>query len=316
MPHGPSGPASTSRLRIAAAADASIAADAARVLTPDALAFVEDVVVRFRPRIDERLAARQAAHARFANGEHPHFLPETAQVRAGDWRVGPVPADLADRRVEITGPVDRKMVINALNSGASVFMADFEDATSPTWANLVAGHGNIMDAIRRTITYVAPETGKSYALNAKTGRADGTAARLAPPREARARRRHVRAGSLVDFGLYVFHNAAELVRRGSGPYFYLPKLESHLEARLWNDVFVFAEQRLGLPRGTIRATVLDRDAAGGVRDGRDPLRAARARGRPQLRPLGLHLQLHQDARSRRPVSCCPTAARSPWKHRS
>ncbi len=251
-----SGPASTSRLRIAAAADASIAADAARVLTPDALAFVEDVVVRFRPRIDERLAARQAAHARFANGEHPHVLPETAQVRAGDWRVGPVPADLADRRVEITGPVDRKMVINALNSGASVFMADFEDATSPTWANLVAGHGNIMDAIRRTITYVAPETGKTYALNAKP------AVLMARPRGLHLPEHHVvvdgtsAPGSLVDFGLYTFHNAAELVRRGSGPYFYLPKLESHLDARVWNDVFLHAEGRLGLPVGTIKATVL------------------------------------------------------------
>ena len=213
-------------------------------------------MVRFRPRIDERLTARQARHARFANGERPHFLPETAQVRAGDWRVGPVPPDLADRRVEITGPVDRKMVINALNSGASVFMADFEDATSPTWANLVAGHGNIMDATRRTISYVAPETGKSYALNARA------AVLMARPRGLHLPEHHVvvdgtsAPGSLVDFGLYAFHNAAELVRRGSGPYFYLPKLESHLDARVWNDVFLHAEGRLGLPVGTIKATVL------------------------------------------------------------
>jgi malate synthase len=256
MPNGHSGPVSTSRLRIAAAADGSIAADVARVLTPEALAFVEELVVRFRPRIDERLAARRAQHAKFAAGERPHFLPETAGLRAGDWRIGPVPAELQDRRVEITGPIDRKMVINALNSGASVFMADFEDATSPTWANLVAGHANLMDAVRGTISYVAPETGKSYALSARP------AVLMARPRGLHLVDRHVLVddrpapGPLVDFGLFAVHNARELVRRGSGPYFYLPKLESHLDARVWNDVFLHAEDRLGLPVGTIKATVL------------------------------------------------------------
>jgi malate synthase len=256
MPQGHSGPASTSRLRVAAAADASIADDAARVLTPEALAFVEDLVVRFRPRIEERLIARRAQHVRFASGERPHFLPETEAVRAADWRIGPVPAELRDRRVEITGPIDRKMVINALNSGASVFMADFEDATSPTWANLVAGHANLMDAVRRTISYVAPETGKSYTLSGSP------AVLMARPRGLHLVERHVLVddrpapGPLVDFGLFAVHNAQELVRRGSGPYFYLPKLESHLDARVWNDVFLHAEDRLGLPVGTIKATVL------------------------------------------------------------
>src|SRR5579864_3285167 len=256
MPRGHSGPASTSRLRVAAATDRSIAAAAARVLTSEALAFVEDLVVRFRPRIDERLAARRAQHARWAAGERPHFLPETASVRAGDWRTGPVPAELQDRRVEITGPVDRKMVINALNSGASVFMADFEDATSPTWANLVLGHANLMDAVRRTVSYVAPETGRSYALSATP------AVLMVRPRGLHLIERHVLVddrpapGPLVDFGLFAVHNAAELVRRGSGPYFYLPKLESHLDARVWNDVFLHAQERLGLPVGTIKATVL------------------------------------------------------------
>ena len=248
--------ASSGRLEIVAPPDPSVAADAARVLTPPALVFVEDLVLRFRPRIEERLAARRARKERMTAGEHLHFLPETAALRAGDWRIAPTPADLQDRRVEITGPTDRKMVINALNSGASVFMADFEDATSPTWANLVAGHGNLIDAIRRTITYTAPETGKAYALSSTP------AVLMARPRGLHLLERHVHVdgrpapGSLVDFGLYVFHNAAELVRRGSGPYFYLPKLESHLEARVWNDVFVHAEHVLGLTPGTIKATVL------------------------------------------------------------
>ena len=255
-PHAHSEPASRARLQIAPVADAAIAADAARVLTPDAIAFVEDLVATFRPRIDERLEARRARRSQWAAGERPHFLPETADIRAGSWRVGPVPADLQDRRVEITGPVDRKMVINALNSGASVFMADFEDATSPTWGNLVSGQANLMDAIRRTITFVAPETGKSYTLSAKP------AVLMARPRGLHLVERHVQLdgrpvpGSLVDFGFYVFHNAHELVRRGSGPYFYLPKLESHLDARVWNDVFLHAERALGLPVGTIKATVL------------------------------------------------------------
>jgi malate synthase len=227
-----------------------------RVLTPDALAFLEDLIRRFQPRVDELLERRRARHKRFAAGEVPRFLPETAEIRKGDWRVAPIPADLQDRRVEITGPVDRKMVINALNSGASVFMADFEDANSPTWANQISGQGNLMDAVRRTITYEAPETGKSYALNPKT------AVLLVRPRGWHLPERHCTLdgrpvpGSLVDFGLYFFHNAKELVSRGSGPYFYLPKMESHLEARVWNDVFLHAQASLGLPAGTIRGTVL------------------------------------------------------------
>ena len=251
-----SGAASTARLRIAAPADGPLPIDSDRVLTPDALAFLEALILEFRPRVDDRLGARRARRARLAEGERPHFLPETAAVRTAEWRIAPTPADLQDRRVEITGPVDRKMVINALNSGASMFMADFEDATSPTWANLVSGHVNLMDAIRRTITFVAPESGKSYTL------VDRPAVLMTRPRGWHLIERHVLVderpapGGLVDFGLYAFHNAAELVRRGSGPYFYLPKLESHLEARLWNAVFVFAEQRLGLTPGTIKATVL------------------------------------------------------------
>jgi malate synthase len=227
-----------------------------RILTPAALAFLEDLIRRFREPVDQLLARRRARHARFAAGEAPAFLPETAEIRAGDWHVAPIPPDLQDRRVEITGPVDRKMVINALNSGAQVFMADFEDANAPTWANLVSGQANLVDAVRRTITYVQPETGKSYALNPRT------ATLMVRPRGWHLPERHClvdgRAvpGALVDFGLFLFHNARELIARGTGPYFYLPKLESHLEARVWNDVFLHAQAALGLPAGTIRATVL------------------------------------------------------------
>lgn len=230
--------------------------EAPGVLTPEALAFVGDLVRAFAPRRDALLAARRAAQARFDAGEAPDFLPETADVREGAWTVAPAPADLTDRRVEITGPVDRKMVINALNSGARVFMADFEDATAPTWANVVAGQRNLIDAVRRTISHVAPETGKAYALS------DRPATLVVRPRGWHLDERHVlvdgRAapGALVDFGLYFFHNARELVARSSGPYFYLPKLEHHAEAALWDDVFVRAQERLGLPVGTVRATVL------------------------------------------------------------
>jgi malate synthase len=185
-------------------------------------------------------------------GSLPDFLAETANIRAGEWRVPPPPADLTDRRVEITGPVDRKMIINALNSGASVFMADFEDATSPTWANVVEGQKNLIDAVRRTITF--DSAGKSYKLN------EQTAVLFVRPRGLHLVEAHVEIdrqpipASLFDFGLYLFHNAKELVARGTGPYFYLPKLESHLEAKWWNDVFVQAQQLLGLPIGTIKAT--------------------------------------------------------------
>jgi malate synthase len=224
------------------------------ILSTEALELVADLVRTFRPRVKELLAARAARQARFDAGERPDFLAETANVRAGAWTCAPVPELLLDRRVEITGPVDRKMIINALNAGANVFMADFEDSTTPTWTNLVDGHHNLYDAIRRTITF---EQGpKKYALNEKT------ATLFVRPRGWHLPEKHVvvdgeiSPGSLVDFGLYFFHNAKELIARGAGPFFYLPKLESHLEARLWNDVFVHAQDRLGIPRGTIKATVL------------------------------------------------------------
>jgi malate synthase len=230
--------------------------DAGRVLTPEALAFVEDLVRRFAPRIDELLARRRAVQARFDAGVKPDFLAETASVRSSDWTVAPEPSDLQDRRVEITGPVDRKMIINALNSGAQVFMADFEDANSPTWANVVAGQANLIDAVRRTITYTAPESGKRYALN------DAIATLLVRPRGFHLFEQHCLVDDravpamLFDFGMYCFHNAAALIAAGTGPYFYLPKMQSHLEARLWNDVFVAAQDSLGIPTGTIKATVL------------------------------------------------------------
>ena len=226
-----------------------------RVLTAPAIAFVEELTRHFRPRIDELIAHRRAAHARFRDGAHPTFLPETRSVRDGDWKVGAIPADLLDRRVEITGPVDRKMIINALNSGANVFMADFEDATSPTWANLLGGQANLMDAVRRTISYES-ETGKRYSLKAPL------ATLLVRPRGFHLPEHHFPVdgrpapGMLFDFGLYFFHNANALLAAGTGPYFYLPKMQSHLEARLWNEIFLHAQAALKIPVGTIKATVL------------------------------------------------------------
>ncbi len=225
------------------------------ILTPDALRFVAALVRQFNPRRKELLRLREERQARLNAGENPDFLPETEHIRTGDWKVAPPPPDLLDRRVEITGPVDRKMIINALNSGAKVFMADFEDANSPTWDNCVQGQINLYDAVRRTIEYTSPE-GKEYRLN------EQTAVLCVRPRGWHLPEKHIyidgepAPGALVDFGLYFYHNAHELIRRGTGPYFYLPKLESHLEARLWNDVFVYAQEQLGIPRGTIRATVL------------------------------------------------------------
>jgi malate synthase len=225
-----------------------------QVLTTEALAFVAGLVRAFGGRRRELLAARAARQERIDGGELPGFLPETRAIREGEWRVAPLPAALVDRRVEITGPVDRKMIINALNSGANLFMADFEDSSSPTWANQIQGQVNLMDAVRRTITL---ETGaKRYALNERT------ATLLVRPRGWHLEEAHLRVdgeaapGALVDFGLYFFHNARELLARGAGPYFYLPKLESHLEARLWNDIFLEAQRALDLPAGTIKATVL------------------------------------------------------------
>ena len=228
----------------------------AEVLSDEALGFVAGLVRRFTGRVDELMAARAARQASFEDGSGFGFLAETEAVRAGDWKVAPLPPDLLDRRVEITGPVDRKMIINALNSGAQVFMADFEDSNSPTWANVMNGQVNLADAVRREITFTAPETGKVYRLHERT------AVLFVRPRGWHLRERHVRVdgrdvpAALVDFGLFFFHNAREQVARGTGPYFYLPKMEHHLEARLWNDVFEHAQDALGIARGTVKATVL------------------------------------------------------------
>jgi malate synthase len=226
------------------------------ILSPDALAFLAELERRFGPRRHDLLARRREVDARLQAGALLDFLEETRAIRAADWQIAPVPRDLRDRRVEITGPVDRKMIVNALNCGASVYMADFEDATTPTWANLVEGQINLRDAIRRQIDFTDPDSRKRYRLGAKV------ATLLVRPRGWHLPEAHLAidgqpmSGALFDFGLYVFHNAKELIARGSGPYFYLPKLESHLEARLWNDVFLFAQERLGISRGTIKATVL------------------------------------------------------------
>jgi malate synthase len=225
------------------------------ILTPRALQLVAKLHRNFNGRRKELLERRNRRQIELDNGETPDFLPETASIRAGDWKVAPIPKDIADRRVEITGPTDRKMVINALNSGAKVFMADFEDANAPTWHNMVEGHINLRDAIRRTIEFQSPE-GKAYRLK------DEVAVLFVRPRGWHLIEKHLLvdgepvAGGLFDFGLYLFHNAEELLSRGSGPYFYLPKMESHLEARLWNDVFNLAQDEIGIPRGSIRATVL------------------------------------------------------------
>ncbi|HYE01490.1 MAG TPA: malate synthase A [Alphaproteobacteria bacterium] len=226
------------------------------VLTPEALAFVVGLQRKFNAERKRLLALRQERQARLDAGERPDFLAETRAVREGDWTIAPLPKDLQDRRVEITGPVDRKMVINALNSGAKVFMADFEDASCPTWANMIEGQANLRDAVRRAISFEDPASGKAYKLN------DTVAVLKVRPRGWHLLERHVTvdgepmSGSLFDFGLFFFHNAKEQLARGTGPYFYLPKLESHLEARLWNQVFVEAQERLGVPQGSIRATVL------------------------------------------------------------
>ena len=228
-----------------------------RILTPEALEFVAALQSEFGPRRDELLATRRRRRDEVARTHRLDFLPETAAVRQGDWTVAPAPEDLRDRRVEITGPCDRKMTINALNSGARVWLADLEDASTPHWANVVGGQVNLYDAIRRTISLDTPE-GKSYRLRDD----ERLATIVMRPRGWHLDEKHLlvdgkpTVGALVDFGLYVFHNAKELLARGSGPYFYLPKLESHLEARLWNDVFRFAQERLEIPYGTVRATVL------------------------------------------------------------
>jgi malate synthase len=227
-----------------------------RVLTPEAVAFVAELHRRFDGRRRELLKRRGERQKLFDAGALPDFLPETRAIRDGIWTVGPIPADLQDRRVEITGPTDRKMVINALNSGARVFMTDFEDANSPTWDNMIQGQINLMDRWAGALDFTDPETGKSYALN------ENPAVLLVRPRGWHLPEAHMLvdgdpvAGALFDFGLYFFHNAKPALARGSGPYFYLPKMESHREAALWNDVFIFSQSALGLPLGTIKATVL------------------------------------------------------------
>jgi malate synthase len=225
------------------------------ILTQEAIEFLAKLARQFDSRRRELLERRAARQQEISEGRLPDFPPETKAVREGDWTVAPIPDDLQDRRVEITGPVERKMIINALNSGANVFMADFEDSNTPTWDNNLEGQVNLRDAVAHSISFSSPE-GKKYQL------AEKTATLFVRPRGWHLVEKHFLvdgrpiSGSLLDFGLFFFHNAKALVARGSGPYFYLPKMESHLEARLWNDVFNFAQDELALPRGTIRATVL------------------------------------------------------------
>lgn len=225
------------------------------ILTPKALEFIEEIEQKFGARRMELLQYREKRQEEMNNGTLPDFLPETKHIRNGDWTIAPLPKDLQDRRVEITGPTERKMVINALNSGAKVFMADCEDATSPTWENIVEGQINLRDAVNRTISY-ENQNGKRYVLN------DETAVLFVRPRGLHLEEKHVLlngkpiSGGFFDFGMYFFHNVKKLLAGRTGPYFYLPKLESHLEARLWNDVFIFAQNKLGVAPGTIKATVL------------------------------------------------------------
>ena len=227
-----------------------------RVLTAEALEFVAAIARRFEAQRQGLLQARAVRQAAWDAGGLPGFLPETSAIREGDWKVAPIPDDLLDRRVEITGPTSRKMVINALNSGASVFMADFEDALSPTWPNVIEGQINLMDYWAGQIDFTEEDTGKHYAIG------PSPAILMVRPRGWHLSENHISvdgdkvAGAFVDFGLYFFHNAQAMLGRGTGPYFYLPKTESHLESRLWNEVFLFAQERLGIPAGTIKATVL------------------------------------------------------------
>ena len=228
----------------------------AEILTPEATEFLMQLHQRFDAERQSLLSKREERQAALDAGKSPDFLPETKNIRESDWTVAPLPQDLLDRRVEITGPVDRKMIINALNSGANMFMADLEDSNSPSWQNIIEGQINLRDAIRRTISFTNPKNGKEYSLN------NEVATLLVRPRGWHLLEKNIlvdgelMSGSLVDFGLYFFHNAKYLLENGSGPYFYLPKMESHLEARLWNKVFVFAQDYLNIPQGSIKATVL------------------------------------------------------------
>ncbi len=248
--------ASSTDLKLPAGVEikAPVSAEFAQILTPEALALVAKLHRQFQPRRRELLAARAERAKRLDAGERPDFLPQTRSVREGDWKIAPIPEALKCRRVEITGPVEAKMVINAFNSGADSYMTDFEDSNSPSWFNQVQGQINLKAAIRRELT--AESGGKQYRLH------DRIATLQVRPRGWHLEEKHVLvdgervSGGLFDFGLFLFHNAHEQVKRGAGPFFYLPKLESHLEARLWNDVFVLAQKEIGLPQGTIKATVL------------------------------------------------------------
>jgi malate synthase len=251
-----SGGKASGRARSATAIRGAMAPGYETILTTDAVEFVGELEKKFGAERRRLLAARKARQAKFDAGELPDFLPETAKIRSAEWRVAPAPADLQDRRVEITGPVDRKMIINALNSGANLFMADFEDSCAPTWDNLISGQMNVRDAVGRVIDYADPASGKKYRLN------DKTAVLIVRPRGWHLPEAHVEvngepmSGSLFDAGLFLFHNAKNLLARGSGPYLYLPKMESHREAKLWDDVLGHAEKKLGLPHGAVKCTVL------------------------------------------------------------
>ena len=288
---------------------ADVSPEMAEILTPDALALVAKLHRAFEPRRRELLEARVERAKRLDAGELPDFLPETKAIRDDPtWKVAPAPADLQDRRAEITGPVDRKMIINALNSGAKVFMSDFEDSNTPTWDNTIQGQINLRDAVRR----------HDLASRAPTASTTRSTTRprtlLVRPRgwhlleKHVLRRRRAGLGGIFDFALYLFHNAKELLARGTGPYFYLPKIESHLEARLWNDVIRHGAGRARRAAGHDQGDGADRDDPRRVRDGRDPLRAARALRRAQLRALGLHLQLHQEVPQQTRTSCLPDRA--------
>src|SRR5215210_6505806 len=234
----------------------SIPEEYEEILTPEAVSFVAGLSRRFGGRVEEILEKRKDFQEKIDAGEMPDFLSETREIRDGDWSVAPVPEDLQDRRVEITGPPDRKMLINALNSGASTYMTDFEDANCPTWHNMLESQLNLRDAVNRTISFDDPDTGKYYEVG------EDPAVLIARPRGWHLPEKHMLVdgkqvpGGLFDFGLYFFHNAQNLIDQGSGPYFYLPKMEHYPEARLWNDVFNFAQDELGIPRGTIKATAL------------------------------------------------------------
>ena len=233
----------------------SVPEEFANILTPEALQFIGRLAREFESRRRELLEERTKRQLEIDNGKLPGFLPETHEIREGEWKIAPTPEDLKDRRVEITGPVDRKMIINALNSGANGFMADFEDSHSPTWEGNIRGQINLCDVVDGTITFISDQ-GKKYGLQ------DQTATLFVRPRGWHLVEKHVKidgepiSAGIFDFGLYFFHNARKLISKGSGPYFYLPKMESYLEARLWNDIFVRAQEVLSIPQGTIKVTVL------------------------------------------------------------